>query len=78
MSWKFGFSSNKPLNLYLTNPCEESFLISPCTKNEIQETTSNFDNNKVSRINSIPLKVLKLFKELIAKHLIYLLFSQTV
>ena len=54
---------------YLTNPCEESFLISPCTKTEIQEVISNFYNDKATEINRIPLLILKLAKERIAEHL---------
>ena len=56
----------KPCHRHLTNPCEESFSISPCTKKEIQEIISNFDNNKVTGINNVPLKILKLVKEPIA------------
>ena len=52
----------KSIHHYLTNPCKESFLISLCTKTEIQEIISNFDNNKTTGINSIPLKILKLLK----------------
>ena len=43
---------------YLTNPCIYQFLISPCTKKEILVIISNFDNNKATGINSIPLKSL--------------------
>ena len=53
----------KPFHHYLTNPCVVSFLISPCTKKEILEIISNFDNNKATWINSIPSKISKLTKE---------------
>ena len=60
----------KPFHYYITNAYEELFLISPCTKTEIQEIISNFDNNnKATGINCIPLKILKLVKEPIAEHL---------
>ena len=54
---------------YLTNPCVNSILIYPCTKKEILEIISNFDNNKATGINSIHLKILKLPKVPIAEHL---------
>ena len=59
--------SNVKLNFkyfhhYLTEPCKESFLISPCTKNEILEIIC-LDYNKAIGINSIPIKILKLPKE---------------
>ena len=56
----------KSFDQYLTEPCKESFLISPCTKNEI------LDYNKAVGINSIPIKILKLAKEQIAKHLCFI------
>ena len=54
---------------YLTNPCVDSFLISPCTKKEFLEILSNFDNNKAAGLNTVPLKSLKSVKEPIAKDL---------
>ena len=57
----------KPFHHYLTNPCEESFLISLCTKkNHSRGVISNYDNNTPTGINSIPLKILNLFRESIA------------
>ena len=53
---------------YLTEPCKESFLISPSTKNEIIEIISSLDYNKAMGINSIPIMILKLAKEQIAEH----------
>ena len=69
--------SNVKLNFkyfhhYLTEPCKESFLISPCTKNEILEIISSLDYNKAVGINSIPIKILKLAKEQIAEHLCFI------
>ena len=43
---------------YLTNPCVDPFLISPCTKKEILVIIFSFDNNKATGINSILLKSL--------------------
>ena len=59
----------KPFYHYLINPCVNSILIYPCTKKEILEIISNFDNNKATGINSIHLKILKLPKVPIAEHL---------
>ena len=39
----------KPFHYYLTNPYEESFLISPGSKKEIQKI-SNFDNNNKATV----------------------------
>ena len=47
----------------LTEPCKESFLISPYTKKEILEMMSSLDYNKAIGINSIPIKTLKIAKE---------------
>ena len=44
---------------YLTEPCKESFLISPWTKNKILEKISSLDYNKAIGINNIPIKILK-------------------
>ena len=38
----------KPLHHYLTNTCVGSFLISSCTKKEIIEIISIFDNNNAT------------------------------
>ena len=61
----------KSFDQFLTEPCKESFLISPCTKNEILEIISSLDYNKAVGINSIPIKILKLAKEQIAEHLCF-------
>ena len=71
----------KPFHHHLTNPFVDSFLTSPCTKKEILEMISNFDNNKATGINRIPLKILKLPKEPIAENtciafIIYLLLQE--
>ena len=42
----------KPIHHYLTNLFIDSFLIFPCTKKEILEIISNFDNKKATGINS--------------------------
>ena len=62
----------KSFDQFLTEPCKESFLISPCTKNEILEIISSLDYNKAARINSIPINILKLAKEQIAEHLCFI------
>ena len=62
----------KSFHHYLTEPCKESFLISPCTKNEILKIISSLDYNKAIGINSIPIKILKLAKEQIAEHLCFI------
>ena len=51
----------------LTEPCKKSFLIFPCTKNEILETISTLDYNKAIGINSIPIKIYKNFKPVYKK-----------
>ena len=56
----------KSFDHYLTEPCKNSFLISPCTKNEALEIISNLDYNKAIGINSIPINISKLAKEQIA------------
>ena len=78
------YQSNIELNFksfdhYSTEPCKESLLISPCTKNEILEIISSLDYNKAIRINSIPIKILKISKKQIAEHLcfIYNLYFST-
>ena len=58
---------------YLTEPCQESLLISSCTKNEILEIISSLDCNKAVGINNIPVKILKLAKEQFAEHLCFIL-----
>ena len=50
----------KSFDHYLTEPCKESFLISPCTKKEILEIISSLDYNKAIGINSIPIKIVKI------------------
>ena len=62
----------KSFDQFLTEPCKESFLISPCTKNEILEIISSLDYYKAVGINSIPIKILKLAKEQIAEHLYFI------
>ena len=62
----------KSFDNYLTEPCKESFLISSCTKNEVLEIISSLDYNKAIGINSIPIKILKMTKEKIAKHLCFI------
>ena len=57
---------------YLTESCKESFLISPCTNNEILEIISSLDYNKAVGINSIPIKILKVAKKQIAEHLCFI------
>ena len=56
---------------YLTEPCKESFPISPCTKNEILEIISNLDNNKTTGGNNIPIEILILAKEKNTEHLCF-------
>ena len=54
----------RPFHYYQINPCVDSL----CTKKLILEIVSNFDNDRATGINSIPLKILKLAKESIAEH----------
>ena len=58
----------KSFDQYLTEPRKESFLISPCTENEILEIISSLDYNKAVGIKSIPIKILKLAKEQITDY----------
>ena len=62
----------KSFDHYLNEPCKESFLISPRTKNEILEIISSLDYNKAIGINSIPIQILKLAKEQTAQHLCFI------
>ena len=62
----------KSFDHYLTETCKKSFLISPCTKNEILEIISSLDYNKAIGINSIPIKILKIAKEQIVEHLCFI------
>ena len=62
----------KSFHRYLTEPCKESFLISPCTKNEILEIISSIDYNKAIGTNSIPIKILTLAKEQIPEQLCFI------
>ena len=48
---------------YLTPPNQDSFFISPCTKEEIIEIISNFKPKKSAGPNSIPTKILRLLKD---------------
>ena len=59
----------KSFHQYLPEFCNDSFFISPCTKEEILDIISMFNNNKVTRTNSIPLKIIKLVKNSIPGHL---------
>ena len=49
----------KPFHHYLTNTCVDSFLISSCTKEEIIEIISIFDNNNATGNDSITLNISK-------------------
>ena len=55
----------KSFHHYLTAPCKESFLTSPCT-------ISSFDYKKAIGTNHIPIKMLKLAKEKIDEHLFFI------
>ena len=57
----------KSFDHYLIEPCKESFLISPWTKNEILEITSSLDYNKAIGISTIPVTILKLAKNKLLK-----------
>ena len=59
----------KSFHHYLTEPYEESFLISTCAKTKILKIISSLDSNKATEINSISIKILQLAKEQIAEHL---------
>ena len=54
---------------YLPPPNQDSFFISPCTKEEVIEITSNFRSKKSAGPNSIPTKMLRLLTDDISKHL---------
>ena len=58
----------KPFKDYLSKPCNDSFIITPCTEDEISKIISEFNYNKATGINSVPLKILKLAKP-ISNHL---------
>ena len=54
---------------YLTEPCEESILMRPCSQREILEIMSSLDNNKATGIKNIHIEILSLAKEQTAEHL---------
>ena len=54
---------------YLPPPNQDSFFISPCTKEEIIEVNSNFKPKKVAGPNSILTKLLRLLTDDISEHL---------
>ena len=54
--------SNTTYQNYLNNPHENSFFLSPTTKNEIQDFLSTMKSNKAHGPNSIPITILKDFK----------------
>ena len=53
----------------LLRSCGDSFIITPCTEDEIFKNISEFNNNKATSFNSICLKILKLTKQPISNHL---------
>ena len=61
-SYKTFFEYLPPLN-------QDSFFISPCTKEEIIEIISNFKPKKLAGPNSIPNKILRLLTDDISEHL---------
>ena len=62
------FKAFKAFKDYLSKPCNDSFIITPCTEDEISKIISEFNYNKATGINSVPLKILKLAKP-ISNHL---------
>ena len=50
----------KQFQNYLQKPCADSFIINPCTEDEISKIMSEFNNNKATGINCIPFKNFKL------------------
>ena len=50
---------------YLPPPNQDSFFISPCTKEEIIKIISNFKPKKLAGPNSIPTKILRLLTTII-------------
>ena len=61
--------SYKRFSEYLPPPNQESFFVSPCTKEEIIEIISRFKPKKSARPNSIPTKILRLLIHDISKNL---------
>ena len=59
----------KPFQDYSSKPCNDSFIITPFTEDEISKIISEFNYNKATGINSVPLKILKLAKQPISNHL---------
>ena len=49
----------KSFQNYLSKPCNDSFIIPPCTEDNISKIISEFNNKKATGINSIPLKISK-------------------
>ena len=68
----------KSFDYYLTEPCKESFLISPWTKNEILEIISSLDYNNRNKHHCR--NDIEISQEQIAENLcfIYSLFLQQV
>ena len=61
--------SYKSFSEYLPTPSQESFFISPCTKEEIIEIILSFKQKKSAGPNSIPTKILRLLTDDISEHL---------
>ena len=61
--------SYKTFFKYLPPPSQDSFFISPRTKEEIIEIISNFKPRKSAGPNSIPTKILRLLTENISEHI---------
>ena len=61
--------SYKSFSEYLPPPNQESFFISPCTKEEIIEIILSFKPKKSTGPNSIPTKILRLLTDDISEHL---------
>ena len=60
--------SYKTFSEYLPPPNQESFFISPCTKEEIIEIILGFKQKKLAGPNSIPTKILRLLTDDISEH----------
>ena len=61
--------SYKRFSEYLPPPYQDSFFISPCTKQEIIEIISSFKPKKLAGSYSIPTKILRPLTDDISEHL---------
>ena len=61
--------SHKSFESFLPPLCQNTFFISPCSKEDVIDIITSLDSSKAIGPNSIPIKILKLLKNDISQHL---------